>query len=34
MFDKEAIGWMRITDEAGMEVGWVPSGADGVTCGQ
>lgn len=33
IMDKEAVGWMRITDEAGQEVGWLPPGHDGITCG-
>ncbi len=31
--DKEGIGWMRITDTEGREIGWVPAGHDGVRCG-
>jgi hypothetical protein len=32
--DKESVGWMRIVDEAGLEVGWVPAGNDAVRCGK
>jgi hypothetical protein len=32
--DKESVGWMRIVDEAGVEVGWVPAGNDAVRCGK
>jgi hypothetical protein len=31
--DKEAIGWMRIVDAEGAEIGWVPAGHDGIRCG-
>lgn len=34
MSDKESIGWMRIVDRAGAEVGWVPAGHEAVTCGE
>ncbi len=34
MSDKESIGWMRILDESGVVVGWVPAGHEAVTCGQ
>jgi hypothetical protein len=34
MSDKESVGWMRIVDEAGVEVGWVPAGNDAVRCGK
>ena len=34
MSDKESVGWMRIVDEAGVEVGWVPAGNDAVKCGK
>ena len=32
--DIEAIGWMRITDAEGKEVGWVPAGHEAVRCGK
>jgi hypothetical protein len=32
--DIEAIGWMRISDDKGQEVGWVPAGHEAVQCGQ
>lgn len=32
--DKESTGWMRISDESGVELGWVPAGHEAVTCGQ
>ncbi len=32
--DREAIGWMRISDEAGQVIGWVPAGHEGVKCGE
>lgn len=32
--DKEGIGWMRITDAHNREIGWVPSGHEGVRCGE
>lgn len=32
--DPESIGWMRIVDETGREVGWVPAGHEGVRCGE
>jgi hypothetical protein len=32
--DKESSGWMRISDEAGVELGWVPAGHEAVTCGK
>ncbi len=32
--DIEAIGWMRISDDQGQEVGWVPAGHEAVQCGQ
>jgi hypothetical protein len=32
--DREAIGWMRISDETGQVVGWVPAGHEGVKCGE
>jgi hypothetical protein len=32
--DKESAGWMRISDEAGVELGWVPAGHEAVTCGK
>ncbi len=34
MSDKEGIGWMRITDASGQEIGWVPSGHEGIQCGE
>lgn len=34
MNDREAIGWMRITDTDGREVGWVPVGHEAVQCGE
>ncbi len=34
MSDKEGIGWMRITDAGGREIGWVPSGHEGIRCGE
>lgn len=34
MNDREAIGWMRITDTDGREVGWVPAGHEAVQCGE
>jgi hypothetical protein len=34
MSDKESVGWMRIVDEAGLEIGWVPAGNDAVRCGK
>lgn len=33
LWDKESIGWMRITDGDGKEIGWVPAGHEGVQCG-
>ncbi len=32
--DKESTGWMRISNEAGVELGWVPAGHEAVTCGK
>ncbi|MGQ0457378.1 MAG: hypothetical protein ACT4OU_09980 [Hyphomicrobium sp.] len=32
--DKESIGWMRITDAKGAELGWVPAGHEAVRCGK
>lgn len=34
MNDREAIGWMRITETDGREVGWVPAGHEAVRCGE
>ena len=34
MSDKESVGWMRIVDETGLEVGWVPAGNEAVRCGK
>ena len=34
MSDKESVGWMRIIDETGLEVGWVPAGNEAVRCGK
>lgn len=33
IMDKEAVGWMRITDEKGQEIGWLPPGHPGIVCG-
>lgn len=30
--DPEAIAWMRIVDENGAEIGWVPAGHEGINC--
>ncbi|MFN0219408.1 MAG: hypothetical protein ACKVP4_11400 [Hyphomicrobium sp.] len=32
--DREAIGWMRITDVEGTVIGWLPTGHEGVRCGE
>ncbi|PPC85414.1 MAG: hypothetical protein CTY31_06595 [Hyphomicrobium sp.] len=32
--DREAIGWMRITEADGREIGWVPVGHEAVQCGE
>jgi hypothetical protein len=31
--DREAMGWMRIVDENGREIGWVPAGHEAIQCG-
>jgi hypothetical protein len=33
IMDKENIGWMRIIDADGKEIGWVPAGHEGIQCG-
>ena len=34
LIDRQSIGWMRILDQDGRLVGWVPAGHEGVRCGQ